>query len=215
MQLAPNIAPYDAGTTYDNTINKYATYNSYLWKWIGATSGSGVTCGTDATKWERIMVNDMAHAMNHDTILDYGGDNEIKALHIPKFVEVTISSADILSGNEIELPISGDATKFVDITSITAETLFEATSPFSTPYDSGSLFIKTTDATENMFEFINFFGCTDKIIRKGVQVYSDGAVSQLIKNKTLVAVFDSGTSPANVTGGDYDIKLRIHYLILE
>lgn len=215
MQYTPEISTYNAGTTYDDTVNKFARYNSYLWKWINASSGVGVTPGTDATKWERIMVNEIAHAKDHDTYFDRGGENEVNAVYVPKYTEITVSSADILSGNEIELFASQGATKFVDIIGITAESLFEETSPFSTPYDSGSVYIKATDSSENMFEFVNFLACTEKIIRKGVQKYSNGSVSQLIRNKSIVAVFDSGVSPAIVTGGDYDIKFRIHYLISE
>lgn len=215
MQYTPEISVYNAGTTYDNTVNKFARYNSYLWKWIYASSGSGVTPGTDATKWERIMVNEMSHEKDHDTYLDRGGENEISATHIPKYVEITLSSADILSGNEIELSIPNETTKFIDIISVTAESLYEDASPFSTDYNGGNLYLKNKDASENLFEFVDFFACTGNIIRKGVQKYSNGSVSQLIRNKPIMAVCDSGVSPANVTGGDYDVKLRIHYLILE
>jgi len=214
MQIAPYISAYNAGTTYDDTVNKFATYNSYLWKWISPVSGSGVTCGTDPTKWERVMVNEMAHAINRDAYLDRGGSNEVQAKYIPKYKEVTLTSAEILSGSPIEL-LALTASKYHDIISITAEALIETVSPASIPYDGGSLFIKTTDSTENIFNFIDFFGATTPIIRKGVQAYADGNETQLVRGKSVVAVCDSCTSPANVTGGDYDVLLKIHYLTLE
>ena len=95
---------YDAGTSYEvaNPPSKrYAMYNNILWKFIGASPATGVTPGTDATKWEKTYCAELAHFVGEDTLLASGTADEVTAAEIRAYLDATqevtlaLSAADL------------------------------------------------------------------------------------------------------------------------
>lgn len=213
LQQSSNVESYSAGTTYNNTTNRYAVYGGFIWKWINATPGAGVTPGTDGTKWNKVFATDLAHDRNKDTKLAEGTADEIAASNIMKYVEVTVPSSEILSGYDtpVELIANADAEKYVNVIEITAENLYESVSPASAPYDGGHIYIRCATASENMFKFTDILDQA-AIIRKGERTFVSGAAQQLVRGEGIVAEFNNGSN-ANPSTGDFDIKFTIFYII--
>lgn len=213
LQQSSNVDSYSSGTTYNNTTNRYAVYSGVVWKWINATPGAGVTPGTDGTKWNKVFATDLAHDKNKDTKLAEGTTDEIAASNIMKYVEVTVSSAEILTGyaSPVELIANADAEKYVNVIEITAENLYESVSPASAFYDGGHIYIRCATALENMFKFTDILDQA-AIIRKGERTFVSGTAQQLVRGQGIVAEFNNGSN-ANPISGDFDIKFTIFYII--
>lgn len=213
LSQSSNIDSYSAGVTYNNSTMRYAIYGGWIWKWINATPGAAVTPGTDGTKWTKVFASDLAHDKNKDTKLAEGTANEISVENIFKYVEVTVASANILTGysSPVELIANSDVDKFVNVLEITAENLFESVSPSNVQYDGGTIYIRCATATENQFKFTDILD-QDAIIRKGERVFVSGASQQLVRGQSLIAEFNNGSN-ANPSTGDFDIKFTIFYII--
>lgn len=215
LSQSENVATYSALTTYDNTTVKYAVYGGVLWKWIYASSGSGVTPGTNATRWERVFASDMSHEKNKDTALDLGGTNELLLSNMVKHKEVTVTVAEILNGYaapKLALP-DPTVSQYYDVISIVAEALFDTSSPGSTPYDGGSITVRAVGASEAMFKFTDFMDANTNLIRKGVQNFTNGIISQLIKGKGVEIEFNNGGASAPELG-NYEIKFTFTYKLI-
>lgn len=215
LSQSENVSAYSALTTYDNTTVKYAVYGGVLWKWIFASSGSGVTPGTNILKWKRVFASDMSHEKNKDTALDLGGTNELLLSNMVKHKSVTVTVAEILNGYSApKLALPDPATdQYYDVISIVAEALFDTSSPGSTPYDGGSIVVRSVGATEAMFKFTDFMDANTNLIRKGVQQFTSAISAQIIKGKGIEIEFNNGgAAPPEL--GDYEIKFTISYKLI-
>lgn len=76
---------YDSGTTYDDTVNPYATNDGRLYKWINVSSGSA-QAPPNALYWSEVFPTIMAHKKNSDTILAEGTADEVSASAIKAFI---------------------------------------------------------------------------------------------------------------------------------
>lgn len=76
IETSGNIRAYAVDETYE--AGAFVTYDSKLWRQINAgspTAVTGVTPGTDGTKWARATAADFVHEKNRDTqLVDENGD---------------------------------------------------------------------------------------------------------------------------------------------
>ena len=88
---------YDSGTTYDDTVNQFATYGNQLWQWVNASPGSAVT-PVDGIYWQSVFPAILAHRKNSDTILAEGSSDEVTAAEIRAYIDgglTTTTNLDI------------------------------------------------------------------------------------------------------------------------
>lgn len=68
---------YNSGTTYSGT--RYVSYSQNIYKHISSTPTTGVTPGTDGTKWQLTSIGQLVHAQGSDEYLAQGTDHEVSA----------------------------------------------------------------------------------------------------------------------------------------
>lgn len=110
LAFSAYITTYNALTVYDSSTNPFASYNSRTWRWIDASSGSGVTPGTDPAKWVEIFPAYLAHERDKDTYLDKGGANEVTAADIASIIAsggTNLGSADLTSVDALRKYVLG------------------------------------------------------------------------------------------------------------
>lgn len=121
LSYTDGVDAYNAGTTYDDTIEKYATYSGKTWQWINASPGSGVT-PADGVYWQEVFPSIMAHQKNRDTILDEGGANEVTAEEIRDFIDgglTTTTNLGISTKTDESFVITSSTGADVTLTSAT------------------------------------------------------------------------------------------------
>lgn len=61
VELSQNstVSTYDAGVTYDDTVNKYVTYNGQLWKYINSTPATDQT-PSEGAYWTAVYASSIA-----------------------------------------------------------------------------------------------------------------------------------------------------------
>jgi len=128
LATSEEIADYNVGTTYDNTLVKYCTYNGRTYKYINASATTG-NLPTNTSYFIEIFPTELAHQKNKDTILDEGGTNEVSASEIRSFIDAGLTSTTNLS-------ISGHTANSLVINSSTGT---DVTLPQATNYASGLL----------------------------------------------------------------------------
>lgn len=94
LAVTTSVAAYNAGTTYNDDDNQFATYGGRLWQWINTTPGSGQT-PVDGIYWVEVFPTILAHRRNSDTILDEGGANEISAAAIVAGLAAADATTDL------------------------------------------------------------------------------------------------------------------------
>lgn len=97
LSVTNGVLAYSAGTTYDDTVVQYATFNGRTWKWINATPGLGITPGTDPLKWLEVFPTELAHRKNSDTILAEGTADAVTAADIRAFIDAGLTTTTDLS----------------------------------------------------------------------------------------------------------------------
>lgn len=122
LATSSDIADYNASTTYDDTLEKFCTYNGRTYKYVNASPTFG-NLPTDTDYFLEIFPTDLAHQKNRDTILDEGGADEVSASEIRTFIDAGLTSTTNLS-------ISGHTTTALVIESSTGTdvTLLQASS---------------------------------------------------------------------------------------
>ena len=96
------VIEFDEGTTYDDSINQFATFNGRLYRWIDTAPGSGVTPGTEGASeyWTEIFPTDLAHRKNSDEFLAEGTIYEVSARDIRAFIDAGLTTTTDLSITE-------------------------------------------------------------------------------------------------------------------
>lgn len=122
LATSNDIADFNASVVYDNTLEKFATYNGRTYLYVNASATMG-NLPTDTNYWIEIFPTYLAHQKNRDTILDEGGVNETTASEIRAFIDAGLTSTTNLS-------ISSHTTEALNINSSTGTdvTLNAATS---------------------------------------------------------------------------------------
>jgi len=87
---------YDSGTTYDDTVNQFATNGGRLYQWINASSGFGQT-PPNATYWLEVFPTILGHRKNSDTLLAEGTADEVSAADIKAFIAAGLTSTTDLA----------------------------------------------------------------------------------------------------------------------
>jgi hypothetical protein len=105
------IADFDVSIVYDDTLEKYVTYNGRSYMYINASATMG-NLPTDASYWIEIFPTYLAHQKNRDTILDEGGADEVSANEIRSFIDGGLTTTTNLS-------ISGHTSDSLNINSST------------------------------------------------------------------------------------------------
>ncbi len=105
------IADFDVSIVYDDTLEKYVTYNGRTYMYINASATMG-NLPTDASYWIEIFPTYLAHQKNRDTILDEGGADEVSANEIRAFIDGGLTTTTNLS-------ISGHTSDSLNINSST------------------------------------------------------------------------------------------------
>ena len=105
------IADFDVSIVYDDTLEKYVTYNGRSYMYINASATMG-NLPTDASYWIEIFPTYLAHQKNRDTILDEGGADEVSANEIRAFIDGGLTTTTNLS-------ISGHTSDSLNINSST------------------------------------------------------------------------------------------------
>lgn len=90
------ITAYDVNTIYNDSINKFCTYNGLTYQYIANFPSSG-NLPTDTGYFIEIFPTQLAHQKNRDTILDQGGANEVSASEIKSFISAGLTSTTNLS----------------------------------------------------------------------------------------------------------------------
>jgi lysophospholipase L1-like esterase len=81
------IDEYNPAVSYSNTDpDTYVSYNGNTYKYIGSSSSTGVTPGTDETKWELVSAGEFSHRQNTDTKLAEGTENEVSASELKTLI---------------------------------------------------------------------------------------------------------------------------------
>lgn len=96
------VIEFDEGTTYDDLINQFASYNGRLYRWIDTAPGAGVTPGTEGASeyWTEIFPTDLAHRKNSDEFLAEGTADEVSAAEIRAFIDAGLTTTTDLSITE-------------------------------------------------------------------------------------------------------------------
>lgn len=96
------VIEFDEGTTYDDSINQFASYNGRLYRWIDPAPGAGVTPGTEGASeyWTEIFPTDLAHRKNSDEFLAEGTADEVSAAEIRAFIDAGLTTTTDLSITE-------------------------------------------------------------------------------------------------------------------
>lgn len=96
------VIEFDEGTTYDDLINQFASYNGRLYRWIDPAPGAGVTPGTEGASeyWTEIFPTDLAHRKNSDEFLAEGTADEVSAAEIRAFIDAGLTTTTDLSITE-------------------------------------------------------------------------------------------------------------------
>lgn len=96
------VIEFDEGTTYDDSINQFASYNGRLYRWIDTAPGAGVTPGTEGASeyWTEIFPTDLAHRKNSDEFLAEGTADEVSAAEIRAFIDAGLTTTTDLSITE-------------------------------------------------------------------------------------------------------------------
>ena len=105
------ISDFDVSVVYDDTLEKYVTYNGRSYMYINASATMG-NLPTDASYWIEIFPTYLAHQKNRDTILDEGGADEVSANEIRAFIDGGLTTTTNLS-------ISGHTSDSLNINSST------------------------------------------------------------------------------------------------
>lgn len=81
-----NFDAYSSGTAYTiTTPATYVSYNSNIWQAVGASTG--ITPGTDITKWVLVGNGQFSHQKNRDAKLDEGSANEVTSTQLRNVVD--------------------------------------------------------------------------------------------------------------------------------
>lgn len=125
LATSSEIADYNVGTTYDNVLEKYCTYNGRTYQYIN-TSATMANLPTDTDFFIEIFPTELSHQKNRDNILDEGGSDEVSANEIRSFIDAGLTSTTNLS-------ITGHTTTSLVIESSTGTniTLLQASSTAS------------------------------------------------------------------------------------
>lgn len=96
------VIEFDEGTTYDDSINQFASFNGRLYRWIDPAPGAGVTPGTEGASeyWTEIFPTDLAHRKNSDEFLAEGTADEVSAAEIRAFIDAGLTTTTDLSITE-------------------------------------------------------------------------------------------------------------------
>lgn len=96
------VIEFDEGTTYDDSINQFASFNGRLYRWIDPAPGAGITPGTEGASeyWTEIFPTDLAHRKNSDEFLAEGTANEVSAADIRAFIDAGLTTTTDLSITE-------------------------------------------------------------------------------------------------------------------
>lgn len=215
---------YDAGTSYEvaNPPSKrYAMYNNILWKFIGASPATGVTPGTDATKWEKTYCAELAHFVGEDSVLASGTADEVTAADlriflddraeeaIIKYVSVPISAAQIktLNSSSVVLVDAPGDGKAIEVIAVSCKFNWVA----GVAFDNGQLLVQPQGATFTPFltgtTFLN--GTANSFLK----LFENAAVStgnSLVENASLRAA----TVAASTTTGISNIVIYVAYRII-
>jgi hypothetical protein len=125
LASSSEIADFNASVIYDETLEKYVTYNGRTFMYINASATMG-NLPTDTNYWIEIFPTLLSHQKNRDTILDEGGADEVSATEIRAFIDGGLTTTTNLS-------ISAHTTESLNINSSTGTdvTLNVATSTAS------------------------------------------------------------------------------------
>lgn len=205
------IDSYDPLTNYTGTM--YVAFDSKLWKHIAAGTTSGVTPGTDPTKWTQVQISTLVHERNNDDQLSglVGGltrtvtieqlYNLLAGGDIKTF-DVTITSAEILALNAtpkvLASPGAGNA---IQLISCRAEILWQD-SPASISYATNTtLNIKADGADRVQATVASLLAATKAMCC--VIGLTTGVVdqTQIVTDADLIAEVPVG----DPTLGDFDI----------
>lgn len=78
---------YNPAVEYSNTDpDTYVTYDNNTYRYIGASPSTGITPGTDESKWELVSSGAFTHQQNTDTALALGTEFEVTAEAIKTFL---------------------------------------------------------------------------------------------------------------------------------
>lgn len=96
------VIEFDEGTTYDDSINQFASFDGRLYRWIDTAPGAGVTPGTEGASeyWSEIFPTDLAHRKNSDEFLAEGTADEVSASEIRAFIDAGLTTTTDLSITE-------------------------------------------------------------------------------------------------------------------
>jgi hypothetical protein len=111
LASSSEIADFDVSIVYDDTLEKYVTYNGRSYMYINASATMG-NLPTDASYWIEIFPTYLAHQKNRDTILNEGGADEVSANEIRAFIDGGLTTTTNLS-------ISGHTSDSLNINSST------------------------------------------------------------------------------------------------
>jgi hypothetical protein len=97
------VIEFDEATTYDDSINQFASFNGRLYRWIDTAPGSGITPGTEEASayWSEIFPTDLAHRKNSDEFLAEGTIYEVSARDIRAFIDAGLTTTTDLSITEL------------------------------------------------------------------------------------------------------------------
>ncbi len=96
LASSSEIADFDVSIVYDDTLEKYVTYNGRTFMYINASATMG-NLPTDASYWIEIFPTYLAHQKNRDTILNEGGADEVSANEIRAFIDGGLTTTTNLS----------------------------------------------------------------------------------------------------------------------
>lgn len=210
LEIAGEISAYGGMTVYDDTENKYATYDNKLWKWINAAASSGVT-PTEGTDWTRVQISDLAHEINKDQYLDRYGVNEISAADLAVSANRGIYSLDIDDTSILDLDGFGNYVLTIPAAGAGYRifALYSSVSPATT--------VVTINIVENLIEEVQTeFRCEDGLTATFVVPALPATfVDQIIGLAANVAVAGSSGEALILrksTGEDYNrIYLSLQY----
>lgn len=125
LATSSEIADYNASTTYDDTLEKYCTYNGRTYQYVNASHTMG-NLPTDTDFFVEIFPTELAHQKNRDTILDEGGVNETSASEIRAFIDAGLTIPDntdlALKVDKATFPVSETLALSDETTALTAGT---------------------------------------------------------------------------------------------
>ena len=95
--------PWDAAELYEGGIETVVRHNNKLWLFVGTVGDIGTVPGINSAIWREISAVELAHFVNQDQYLDFGGPYQVSAQEIREWLDTGVATptlAEVLQASD-------------------------------------------------------------------------------------------------------------------